>query len=80
MKCFEEYQQDSRFARFIQVNINNLASVPAILYGILGAAIFVEYVFKPLHQRYDWIADRNLLGGGLTLALLSLPMRQHQEL
>jgi phosphate transport system permease protein len=70
----EEYQQDSRLARIIQVNINNLAGVPSIMYGILGFTIFVEYIFKPLHSHYDWIADRNLLGGGLTLALLTLPL------
>jgi phosphate transport system permease protein len=70
----EEYQQNSRLARFIQVNINNLAGVPSIIYGILGAAIFVDAISKPLHSRYHWIADRNLLAGGLTLALLTLPV------
>jgi phosphate transport system permease protein len=70
----EEYQQNNRLARFIQVNINNLAGVPSIIYGILGAAVFVDALFKRLHSEYYWIADRNLLAGGLTLALLTLPV------
>ena len=33
----EEYRTSSRLAQLIQVNINNLAGVPSVMYGILGA-------------------------------------------
>lgn len=68
----EEYRQASRLAHFIQLNINNLAGVPSVMYGILGAFVFVEMIFKRLES--DTIAARNALGGGLTLALLTLPI------
>ena len=38
----EEYAPKSRFTRFIDVNIRNLAGVPSVVYGILGFAIFVQ--------------------------------------
>lgn len=56
----------------IQININNLAGVPSVVFGILGAFVFVELIFKPLESPY--IAARNVLGGGLTLGLLTLPV------
>lgn len=56
----------------IQININNLAGVPSVVFGILGAFVFVEMIFKPMES--DWIAARNVLGGGLTLSLLTLPV------
>src|SRR5262249_50260343 len=59
---------------WIQVNINNLAGVPSVVYGILGAFVFVEMIFKPLHRLHEGIGVRNLLGGGLTLGLLTLPV------
>jgi phosphate transport system permease protein len=68
----EEYRASSPLARVIQVNINNLAGVPSVLYGILGAFVFVELIFKPLES--GTIAARNVLGGGMTLALLTLPV------
>ena len=43
----EEYASDNRFNRIIQTNINNLAGVPSIIYGILGLAIFVR-TLEPL--------------------------------
>jgi phosphate transport system permease protein len=58
----------------IQININNLAGVPSVVYGILGGLFFVELIFKPLELQFDWIAARNALGGGMTLALLTLPV------
>jgi phosphate transport system permease protein len=70
----EEYRGSSRLNRLIQLNINNLAGVPSVVYGILGAFVFVGLIFRPLHQQYDAIADRNVLGGGLTLGLLTLPV------
>ena len=60
----EEYAPPGRLTRFIRVNISNLAGVPSIVYGILGLAVFVR-----------WMAfGRSLLAGGLTLALLVLPV------
>jgi phosphate transport system permease protein len=70
----EEYRADSWISRIIQVNINNLAGVPSVVYGILGAFVFVEMIFKPLHLSYGWIQARNVLAGGLTLGLLTLPI------
>ncbi|MGF1581278.1 MAG: phosphate ABC transporter permease PstA [Gemmataceae bacterium] len=70
----EEYKTTGWFGKLIQVNINNLAGVPSVVYGILGAYVFVELIFKPLANWNSAIAARNLLGGGLTLGLLTLPV------
>jgi phosphate transport system permease protein len=70
----EEYRARSWLGSLIQANINNLASVPSVVYGILGAFLFVELIFKPLEQHLiPAVAARNVLGGGLTLGLLTLP-------
>jgi phosphate transport system permease protein len=63
----EEYATDSRFNRFIQVNIRNLAGVPSIVYGLLGLAIFVEFASSIT-------GGGTLISAGLTLALLVLPI------
>jgi phosphate transport system permease protein len=68
----EEYRGAGWLSRIIQVNINNLAGVPSVVYGILGSFVFVGLIFRPLES--DAIAARNVLGGGLTLGLLTLPM------
>jgi hypothetical protein len=60
----EEYATDNAFARFVNTNIRNLAGVPAIVYGLLGLAVFVTTLG----------AGRSLLAGGLTLAILVLPI------
>ncbi|MBW3636738.1 MAG: phosphate ABC transporter permease PstA [Armatimonadetes bacterium] len=60
----QEYAGDNRFARFVQVNIANLAGVPSIVYGILGLALFVRALGF----------ERSVLSGGLTLGLLVLPI------
>ncbi|MEM8593214.1 MAG: phosphate ABC transporter permease PstA [Pseudomonadota bacterium] len=60
----EEYASPGRLNRFIELNINNLAGVPSIVYGILGLAIFVR-AFQ---------FDRSLLAGALTMSLLILPV------
>lgn len=70
----EEYRSNNLMGRIIQLNINNLAGVPSVVYGILGGLVFVEYIFKPLTFQFDWITARNTLGGGMTLALLTLPV------
>jgi phosphate transport system permease protein len=60
----EEYGKRSRFARFIELNIANLAGVPSIVYGLLGLGLFVRTLQL----------GRSLIAGALTLALLVLPM------
>ena len=65
--------QPSWLAQVIQVNINNLAGVPSVVFGILGAFVFVELIFKPLESG-DRSPPATSLGGGLTLALLTLPV------
>jgi phosphate transport system permease protein len=62
-----EFARPSRFSEFIQTNINNLAGVPSIIYGMLGLAIFVR-VLEPVTQ------GRTILSAGLTLGLLTLPV------
>lgn len=72
----EEYAPHSRFTRFIDVNIRNLAGVPSVVYGILGLAIFVG----TLAALPDWLGGATLTGGrtvmsaGITLAILVLPI------
>jgi phosphate transport system permease protein len=68
----EEYATDTRLARFINANIRNLAGVPAIVYGILGLAIFVE-LLKPITGPGS-VEGKSLLAGGLTIALMVLPI------
>jgi phosphate transport system permease protein len=36
----EEFALDNKFTRFIEININNLAAIPSILFGLLGLAVF----------------------------------------
>jgi phosphate transport system permease protein len=68
----EEYARDTRLARFINANIRNLAGVPAIVYGILGLALFVE-LLKPLTGPGS-VQGKTLLAGGFTIALMVLPI------
>jgi phosphate transport system permease protein len=78
----EEYADpDKWFNRIIQTNINNLAGVPSIIYGILGLAIFVR-LLEPLtsgalfaSSAGDATANgRTILAAGLTLGVLILPL------
>jgi phosphate transport system permease protein len=76
----EEYAADNRLNRMIQTNINNLAGVPSIVYGILGLAIFVR-ALEPLTSGSVFGAvdpttanGRTVLAAGLTLGLLVLPI------
>jgi phosphate transport system permease protein len=71
----EEYKQSGRLQHIIQLNINNLAGVPSVVYGILGSFVFVGMIFRPLSQAYpNSFSARNLVGGGLTLGLMTLPV------
>jgi phosphate transport system permease protein len=60
----EEYGSRSRVARFIELNIANLAAVPSIIYGLLGLGLFVRMMGM----------GRSVLAGASTLALLVLPV------
>lgn len=60
----EEYAKTNRFTDFIEVNINNLAAVPSVIFGLLGLAIFLNFFEMP----------RSIpLVGGLVLSLITLP-------
>jgi phosphate transport system permease protein len=70
----EEYAPDNRVTRFINANIRNLAGVPSIVYGILGLFLFVEILMRGVLGASEGIAGRNVVAGGLTLAVLVLPI------
>jgi len=61
----EEFARDNRFTRFVEVNINNLASIPSILFGLLGLSVFINLFGVPRSSP---------LVGGMTLALMTLPI------
>jgi len=60
----EEFAPKSRLTDLIEVNINNLAAVPSIVFGLLGAAVFINFFHLPLSAP---------LVGGLVLTLMTLP-------
>ena len=76
----EEYATDNRLNRIIQTNINNLAGVPSIIYGMLGLAIFVRLLEPLTSGQVFGLVDpttangRTILSAGLTLGLLILPL------
>jgi phosphate transport system permease protein len=76
----EEFATPNRLNRLIQTNINNLAGVPSIIYGMLGLAILVR-TLEPLTSGSMFLAGsgasengRTILAGGMTLGLLILPV------
>jgi phosphate transport system permease protein len=60
----EEFAPKNRVTELIEVNINNLAAVPSIVFGLLGLAVFLNFIGLPRSAP---------LVGGLVLALLVLP-------
>lgn len=76
----EEYASDNPLNRLIQTNINNLAGVPSIIYGILGLAIFVRALEHLTSGSAFGFTDattangRTILSAGMTLGLLILPL------
>jgi phosphate transport system permease protein len=73
----EEYAGRGRIRRLIQTNIDNLAGVPSIIYGMLGLAIFVRALGPLTSGQVFGITDTNgrtILSAGLTMALLILPV------
>lgn len=63
----EEYSRPSRFTRLVDINIRNLAGVPSIVYGILGFTVLVTAL-------EGLTGGRSLISGGVTLAILVLPI------
>lgn len=60
----EEFAPKNFITDIIEVNINNLAAVPSIVFGLLGAAIFIGWMHLPISAP---------LVGGLVLSLMTLP-------
>jgi len=61
----EEFAPRNRWSDLIEVNINNLAAVPSIVFGLLGLAVFINYAALPRSAP---------LVGGLVLTLMTLPV------
>ena len=61
----EEFAPRNRWSDLIEVNINNLAAVPSIVFGLLGLAVFINWMSLPRSAP---------LVGGLVLSLLTLPV------
>ena len=61
----EEYAPRNRWTDMIEVTINNLAAVPSIIFGLLGLAIFLNFMHLPRSAP---------IVGGLTLALMTMPV------
>jgi phosphate transport system permease protein len=61
----EEFAPKNRWSDLIEVNINNLAAVPSIVFGLLGLAVFINWAALPRSAP---------LVGGLVLSLLTLPV------
>ncbi|MEK9905550.1 MAG: phosphate ABC transporter permease PstA, partial [Rhodospirillales bacterium] len=60
----EEFAPKNRWTDFIEVNINNLAAVPSIVFGLLGLAVFLNFFGLPRSAP---------LVGGIVLSLMTLP-------
>ncbi len=60
----EEFAPKNRWTQLIEVNINNLAAVPSIVFGLLGLAVFLNVFGLPRSAP---------LVGGMVLALMTLP-------
>ncbi len=61
----EEFAPKNKLTEFIEININNLAAVPSIIFGLLGLTVYLQFMGVPRSAP---------LAGGLTLALMALPV------
>ncbi len=68
----EEYARDGWFTRLVSTVVRNLAGVPSIVFGLLGLAVFVVALGDVLGP--GSASGRSLLAGGLTMAILVLPI------
>jgi len=60
----EEFAPKNKFIDFIEININNLAAVPSIVFGLLGLAVFINFFSLPRSAP---------VVGGVVLSLMTLP-------
>ncbi len=60
----EEFAPKNKFTDFVEVNINNLAAVPSIVFGLLGLAVFIGFFNMPRSAP---------IVGGMVLALMTMP-------
>ncbi|AQX30127.1 phosphate ABC transporter permease PstA [Bartonella schoenbuchensis] len=60
----EEYARKNTFTDFIEININNLAAIPSIIFGLLGLSVFINFLGMPRSASFV---------GGLVLTLMTLP-------
>jgi ABC-type phosphate transport system permease subunit len=67
----QEYARDTRLNRLMITNIRNLAGVPSVVYGILGLVVFVQALGAITGPDS---AGRSYISGGLTLAVLVMPI------
>lgn len=73
----QEYAPKNWFTSIIQTNINNLAGVPSIVYGMLGLAVFVRVMEAFTSGAMFGVTDSNgrtILSAGLTMGILVLPL------
>lgn len=73
----QEYAPKNWFTSIIQTNINNLAGVPSIVYGMLGLAVFVRLMEPFTSGSMFGVTDSNgrtVLAAGLTMGILVLPL------
>jgi phosphate transport system permease protein len=61
----EEFAPRNRWIDMVEVSINNLAAVPSIIFGLLGLAVFINFLGMPRSSP---------LVGGMTLALMTMPV------
>lgn len=61
----EEFAPRARWVDWVEVSINNLAAVPSIIFGLLGLALFIQFLHLPRSSP---------LVGGITLALMTMPV------
>jgi phosphate transport system permease protein len=61
----EEFAPKNTFTDIIEININNLAAIPSIVYGLLGLSVYLNYMGMPRSAP---------IVGGLTLALMVIPI------
>ncbi|WP_435155015.1 phosphate ABC transporter permease PstA [Haladaptatus sp. DFWS20] len=86
----EDYAPNNRLTRIIKINVSNLAGVPSVVYGLLGAGLFVNYLgpgvpvlppsvasvfgLEPIYVAGSLFGSGTIVVGGLALALLILPI------
>jgi phosphate transport system permease protein len=83
----EEYAPANRFTDFVRLNIRNLAGVPSVVYGLLGLALFVQFLgtdagdiplvgglVTDVFGETGITGGKTVIAGGLALAILVLPI------